>query len=292
MIKLFFKGAAMGAADLVPGVSGGTVALIVGIYRRLITAISRVDSNLVKLVFSRQWRAAWNYIDASFLAVLASGILCSVFALSHMISFLLTDYPYFIWSFFLGLILASTYLLKQNFSLNLTNAIAMVSGAALCLAVSVSGGLQLQVSLVTLFFGAMVAICAMILPGISGSLLLLLMGLYQVVIDSIKNLDLLVISVFALGALSGLLVFSKLLNWMMAHYYAAVTAFLSGLLIGSIPVVWPWKTNFFITAIDAMALPWSIASLSIMEHTVMLILLLSGILLVSKVANGAEHESN
>lgn len=282
----------MGAADLVPGVSGGTIALITGIYQQLITSLSRADTHSLSLFFKGQWKAFWEYINGSFLLVLGLGIISSALVLSHLISYLLEAFPHFVWSLFIGLALGSIVVLFREVKLGVTTAVSLLSGILLCLLVSNSLVASVEVNYLTLFLGAMIAICAMLLPGISGSFILLLLGLYEPVIGIIKNLDIVPLLVFASGAVTGLLCFSKLLKWLMEHYYSVAIAFLCGLLVGSLPSLWPWKLDYSLTSIAAIKAPQHLDSLVVSDHIIMLVLIVSAFIVVDKLANIKQGESD
>lgn len=238
---LYAKGIAMGAADVVPGVSGGTVAFITGIYDELLGSIARVPNALAHLVRGRV-AAAWQEANLTFLLVLFSGILTSIFSLARVITYLLETHPIPVWAFFFGLILVSSHLVAREIQRwNWSRVLSFVLGGAFAYWITVAAPMQWGNDPLSLFFAGAVAICAMILPGISGSFILLLIGLYQVVLGAVKALDLSVLALFAGGCVVGLLSFSRLLNWLLARYRDLTLAFLTGLMLGSLNKVWPWK---------------------------------------------------
>lgn len=238
---LFAKGIAMGAADVVPGVSGGTVAFITGIYDELLRSIASVPEALVQLLRGRVAKA-WQIANVNFLLVLFAGILTSVFSLARLITWLLDTHPIPLWSFFFGLILVSSHLVAREIGRwNWTRVFSFVVGIAFAWWITVASPMQWGSDPLSLFLAGAIAICAMILPGISGSFLLLLMGLYAVVLGAVKSLDLAVLTVFAAGCLVGILSFSRLLSWLLSHYRDLTLAFLTGLMLGSLNKVWPWK---------------------------------------------------
>ena len=243
LLLVFLKGCAMGAADVVPGVSGGTIAFITGIYQRLVTAISRVDLQLLGLLRRAQWRCAWQYLDATFLLVLVAGISTSLFSLAHVISWLLDHYPLLVWSFFVGLVLASALMLALAIKPWRPLLVALLlAGVVLALLVNQLRPLTIsEPSLLYVFGCGMVAICAMLLPGVSGSFLLVVFGIYAATLAAIKHLDLSYIAVFATGAGLGMLGFAKLLAWAMRTLRLQVLAVLTGFLLGSVSLIWPWK---------------------------------------------------
>ena len=240
-LLLILKGMAMGAADVVPGVSGGTVAFITGIYDELLQSLAQLPKAALLLVRGRVIEA-WQCANANFLLVLVSGILVSVLSLVRLITTLLETQPIALWSFFFGLILVSTRIVAREVqSWSLSRGLSAVLGGVFAWWITVAAPVQLEGTPLTLFLAGAVAICAMILPGISGSFILVLLGLYSVVLGAVKELDLLVMAIFASGCLVGLLSFSKLLNWLLHRWRDVTLAFLAGLMLGSLNKVWPWK---------------------------------------------------
>ncbi|MFN3770776.1 MAG: DUF368 domain-containing protein [Ectopseudomonas guguanensis] len=238
---LYAKGMAMGAADVVPGVSGGTIAFISGIYDELLRSIASIPEALMLLLRGRI-KDAWQMANATFLLVLFSGIVTSILTLARVITYLLHHHPIPVWSFFFGLILVSTYLVGREIGRwNWSRAVSFVLGLALAYWITVAAPMQWGSDLPTLFLAGAIAICAMILPGISGSFILLLLGLYSVVLGAVKDLNLLVLAVFASGCLVGLLSFARLLSWLLSRWRDLSLAFLCGLMLGSLNKVWPWK---------------------------------------------------
>lgn len=239
---IYLRGMLMGAADIVPGVSGGTIAFITGIYDRLIAAISAVDHRVAMLLLKGQWRAAGAAIDGAFLLALGLGIITSIASLAHLISWLLVAHPLLVWAFFFGLIAGSALVLVRHVAhwraLTLT---ALALGIAVAAAIALSPGVQLGNGYLALFAAGFIAICAMILPGISGSFILVLLGMYGPVLAVVEALDVPALAVLGAGAVCGLLAFSRLLNWLLTHYHSLCMALLTGFLIGSLLVVWPWK---------------------------------------------------
>lgn len=241
VVMLFLKGMAMGAADVVPGVSGGTIAFISGIYDELLQALARIPEAALQLLRGRV-RAAWQTANGNFLLVLLAGILTSIFSLARLITWLLATHPIPVWSFFFGLILISTYLVgREVLRWNWSRVLTLVAGAAFAYWITVASPMQLQGTPLTIFLAGAVAICAMILPGISGSFILLILGLYAVVLAAVKSLDFTLLAMFAAGCVLGLLCFSRLLSWMLERLRDLTLAFLCGLMLGSLNKVWPWK---------------------------------------------------
>ncbi len=238
---LYIKGMAMGAVDVVPGFSGGTMALITGIYDRLLAALAATPQALGLFVRGRIG-LAWQACDASFLLVLLLGIATSIFSLAKGISYLMEHHPIPLWSFFFGLVMVSVWLVGREVSLwRWDRLLGLVAGTAFAIWITLAAPLQLTADPVTLFFAGALAICAMILPGISGSFILVLLGLYPAVLGALKSFDLPVLAVFALGCLLGLMSFSRLLSWLLERVRDLTLAFLAGIILGSLGKVWPWK---------------------------------------------------
>ena len=232
----------MGAADVVPGVSGGTIAFVSGIYIELIDTIKSVNIQALRVLKSQGPAAAWRHINGNFLVVLLSGILTSLFSLAVVMQFLLAEHPLPLWSFFVGLIVGSViYLLRQYRFSHWREYLLFATGIAIAWGISVAPSVQLEGTLATMFFAGSIALCAMILPGISGSFILMLLGLYPVFIGAIAELQLDILMVFGLGGIIGLAVFSRVLSWLLAHYEVPVIAMMCGFLVGSLNIIWPWK---------------------------------------------------
>jgi putative membrane protein len=232
----------MGAADAVPGVSGGTIAFITGIYQELIQTLSKLGPAVLQIAYKQNIKAAWGYANANFLCVLLLGMLSSLFLLSNVVLFLLTDYPQILWGFFFGLIAASSIVLSKSIEKwNKLSVLFFFCGTLASFILTTMSSSQVEASLLNIFLAGMLAICAMILPGISGSFILLLLGLYTQVLSAVKNFEIVTLTVFAAGCATGLLSFSRLLNWLFDKYQNLVMALLTGFLLGSLNKVWPWK---------------------------------------------------
>lgn len=232
----------MGAADVVPGVSGGTIAFIAGIYERLINGIKSVLPALLALLKHRQFAEFWRVVDGTFLLTLLLGILTSVALFANLINYLLKTHPIPIWAFFLGLIIASVHLVArhvQQWKASLL-VLAMIGFAFGWLITSISP-VEIDPSTLNVFLSGMIAICAMILPGISGSFILLVIGMYTIILGAVMTLDLAILSVFSLGCVVGLLSIANLLSWAFRHYHDITLAVLTGIMLGSLNKVWPWK---------------------------------------------------
>ena len=239
---IFLRGLLMGAADIVPGVSGGTMAFITGIYDTLLSSIRSVDIEFLRKLIKLDIAGAWSHVNGGFLLALLLGIATSIFSLARMISWVLEHHPVPLWAFFFGLILASALvLLGEVGRWSVARVCCLMVGVAVAVFIALSPVLQLDIGLAGVFLSGFLAICAMILPGISGSFILVLLGMYATVLTAIKSFDLVFILVFVVGAGSGLLCFSRLLHWLLHRYHQATMAVLTGFLFGSLAVVWPWK---------------------------------------------------
>ena len=232
----------MGAADVVPGVSGGTIAFITGILDTLLESINKIKPSLFTMLKEQGLKATFEHINGGFLVSLLAGILTSIFSLAKLISWLLVNHPIPIWSFFFGLILISViHVLKQVNGFTFVRAITFLVGAFVAYALTQLPPSHTDINSLTIFIGGAIAICAMVLPGISGSFLLLLLGLYSTVLGAAKGFDIEILSVFAAGALVGLLTFSRLLSALLKKWHNETLTFLTGLMLGTLGKIWPWK---------------------------------------------------
>lgn len=236
------KGVAMGAADVVPGVSGGTIAFISGIYEELIDSISKVNLPTLQLWKKEGFGAMWKELNGNFLLSLVIGIALSIISLAKLIRHLLESQPILIWSFFFGLVLASIiYVAKQITRWNLGTFILLIAGALAAYFITTLTPQTTNASYPYVFLSGALAICAMILPGISGSFILLLLGMYKPVLDAIHEKNISLLATLMLGAVVGILSFSRLLKWLFDHYENLTLAVLTGFIIGSLNKIWPWK---------------------------------------------------
>ncbi len=239
---IVLRGFAMGAADVVPGVSGGTIAFISGIYEEFINAIRSVNLQAIKTWQKEGFKAAWNHINGNFLVALFLGIGTSIVLLAHQISRLLEHYPVLLWSFFFGLIVASVlYVGRTVKKWEAGTFVAMATGAGFAFWITTltpSGNIGEHWYII---LSGAIAVCAMILPGISGSFILVLLGSYQTILTAIDHRDLVMIGWFGLGCIIGLLAFSHVLSWLFRKYHNLTIALLTGFLIGSLNKIWPWK---------------------------------------------------
>jgi putative membrane protein len=240
--SVFLRGMAMGAADIVPGVSGGTIAFITGIYFRLLQAISVIPEATFRHLLKGHFRPFWSACDGTFLLFLLAGVLASIATLAAVISYALYQYPILIWSFFFGLIVASVWHVSRQ--IKAPRAVLWLPfavGAGFAWWVTTLSGMPLQPSS-PMFLGAgALAICAMILPGISGSFILVLLGMYAPVLDAIRTLDFAILGVFAGGCLIGLLSVARIISWAFSRFHDLVLALLIGFMVGALNKVWPWK---------------------------------------------------
>jgi putative membrane protein len=290
-ILLFAKGIAMGAADVVPGVSGGTVAFISGIYDELLRSIASVPAALGMLLRGRVL-AAWQAANATFLLVLLAGILTSVLSLARVITFLLEEHPIPVWSFFFGLILVSAHLVAREIQRwNWSRFVSFAIGTAFAYWITVASPVQWGTDSLSIFFAGSIAICAMILPGISGSFILLLLGLYPFILGAVKGLDINVLMLFASGCLVGIVSFAGLLRWLLVRWRDLTLALLTGLMLGSLNKLWPWKETLTwqadshgqqVPLLQTNLLPGRFAEVSGQDPQLLLAILLAlgGILLV------------
>ena len=231
----------MGAADIVPGVSGGTIALIAGIYEDFVNALKSFSS-VIPVLTKTGIPAAWKHVNGNFLLALFIGIGISLISLVKVIKYTLVEHPILLWSFFFGLILASIYYVGKKVSKwNLSNVLSLLIGAALIFGITTISPAETSTSLAFVFLSGMLAICAMILPGISGAFILVLLGKYAYIIEALSDLKLSVIATFAAGCVVGLLSFSHFLSWMLKRYHNLTIALLTGFMIGSLNKIWPWK---------------------------------------------------
>lgn len=232
----------MGAADVVPGVSGGTVAFIMGIYEELIQSIKSIDLNAMRLLLQLRIAEFWKLINGNFLITLVSGIFVSLISLAKLMLYLLEHHPVSIWSFFFGLILISTPLILRDVKKwNVAAVISFIVGALLAYWITIVSPAETPNNLFFIFCCGAIAICAMILPGISGAFILLLLGKYEFMITALTEFNIPVILVFITGCILGLLGFSHFLNWILKNYRFATLALLAGFMLGSLNKVWPWK---------------------------------------------------
>jgi putative membrane protein len=296
---IFFKGLLMGAADVVPGVSGGTMALITGIYPRLITAIASIGPRTVSVLRKEGLKAAWHSVDGTFLSVLAAGIVTALLSLAHVVGWLLDAYPPVLWAFFFGLILASTVVIRtQVKTWSSGTVVALLGGLAIGLAVSFLSPASTPEALWFVFLSGAIAISAMILPGISGSFLLVLMGKYEFILDAVRAADVTVVGVFLAGILIGLMTGSRIIKVLFARYHDLTLAAVVGIMLGSLAKVWPWKvaTETYLDSdgieqplAESMVLPSTYADGGEASYTIVAVLaFLCALVMVSLISRTSE----
>jgi putative membrane protein len=247
-LLLFFKGFGMGSADVVPGVSGGTIAFIAGIYEELIESINNINLKALTVLRKEGFAPFWKHVNGNFFVVLLSGIAAAIISLAKLITHLLETQPVLIWSFFFGLVFMSIFFVAKRIKKwDVSKILSFIVGAVIAYYITTLPEQPESGALWYIFISGMIAICAMILPGISGSFILLLLGSYAVVLNGIHERNFLLIAVFGVGAITGLLSFSRLLKWMFERFHDITVALLSGFLLGSLNKIWPWKetTSWF-----------------------------------------------
>ncbi|WP_298488553.1 DUF368 domain-containing protein [uncultured Maribacter sp.] len=289
------KGIAMGAADVVPGVSGGTIAFISGIYEELINSINNVRPSLFTTLKNDGLKPFWKHANGNFLAALFLGIFISLFSLATIVSWLLENEPILLWSFFFGLVSASIFFVgKEIEKWNATAVIALIFGAAIAFYITTLPPNENVESLPFLFLSGALAVCAMILPGISGAFILVLLGSYKTILEAVHERNIKIVITVGLGAIFGLLSFAKLLKWMFANYKNITLALLTGFIVGSLNKIWPWKKVLETKVFDDKIIPINEQSISpfsfdgdpkIMFAILLAILGFSLIFIMEKVAN-------
>ncbi|MCK5893942.1 MAG: DUF368 domain-containing protein [Endozoicomonadaceae bacterium] len=264
IVILFLKGALMGAADVVPGVSGGTIAFIVGIYDRLLNSLKTLGPASVSILFRQGVASFWRYIDGTFLAAVLSGVLFSIFTMARLITYGLEVWPILVWSFFFGLVVVSALLILRHITdWNLARFLCFVVGIIVAVFIGyISPRGAVQPEWYTFLWAGALTICAMILPGISGSFILLLLGLYIPVMQAVIDFDIATLLIFVVGCVSGLLLFSRFLSWLLIHCRFSTLAFLVGSMVGSVEKIWPWKQTLSWEPLPINVLPWNYESLT------------------------------
>ncbi len=257
-IYYFLCGLAMGTADTIPGVSGGTIAFITGIYEKLLQNITACDRTFFTLLMKGQFRLAMAKISWDFILPLLLGIITAIFSLANLVIYLMEAHLNFVWAFFFGLILASLLLLLRSLfkipGYNFRSLVLFVVGALFALWLAFSNPIALEHSYIIIFLSGFVAICAMILPGISGAFLLVLLGQYNFILQCVANMELGILALFASGALCGLFSFARLIRWCLEKYYKPCLAFLAGILAGSLAMMFPFTQKPFLLDSENMLL--------------------------------------
>ena len=282
-LTISVKGACMGAADVIPGVSGGTIAFIMGIYDEFVGSIAKFDKTAVGLLFKARFREFWKHINGGFLLAILLGIGVSVVSLAGLMQMLLKDFPIQTWSFFFGLIVASSiFILKEISGWKLAEGLYLASGIVLGVVVCTLSPTQTPDGLWFVFISGAIAICAMILPGISGSFILLILGKYKYIMSAISacvaNVGALwgaegadavlfwesavVVAVFMAGAIVGILSFSKFLHWLLARWHKQTLIVLAGFIVGSLVKIWPWNNPEAVVQVEqtgGLQIGWAVA---------------------------------
>ena len=295
------NGACMGAADVIPGVSGGTIAFIMGIYDEFVGSIARIDSAAVRMLFSGQFRKFWKHINGGFLLSLVLGIGVSVVSLAGLMQMLLSNYPIQTWAFFFGLIVASSLFILRGISgWRVLDGAFLALGIILGAVVCTLSPVQTTDALWFVGLSGALAICAMVLPGISGSFILLILGKYKFIMGAISSFvgnigwiwgasgasasvfweSFIVLAVFLLGAVVGILGFSKFLHWLLARWHKETLVVLAGFILGSLVKVWPWNNPEAVEQVErcgGMQIGWAVA------FAVVGFCLVSGIEIVGKI---------
>jgi putative membrane protein len=238
------KGAAMGAANVIPGVSGGTIALITGIFERIIDAIKQFNIQAIKLLAKGRFKDFAKHVDLKFLLFIFIGIGLAIVSIARLFEFLFVNYPIFIWAFFFGLVLASVYFVAKRIEKwNVVSVLSFISGTAVAISISLLSPAGENAAIWYVFLCGVVAACSMILPGLSGSFVLILMGNYQLMIDAVNRLRWDVLVPTVIGAGVGILVFSRILSWVFKRFRNETIGLLSGFILGSLGILWPWKVE-------------------------------------------------
>ncbi len=267
LLNTVVKGIAMGAANVIPGVSGGTIALITGIFERLIDALKSFDITALRLLLKGKFKEFAEHIDLYFLIALFTGVGIAIISLARLFEFLFKNYPVYIWAFFFGLVLASVYYVAKTVKKwSLSAVISFLAGAAIALTITFLKPGTEDSSFLYLLLCGVVAICSMILPGLSGSFVLLLMGNYKLVmVDAVNEMNLQVLLPVAIGAVGGLLLFSHFLSWLLKKYHNQTIATLAGFILGSLGILWPWKeaiTQTFGEKVKVIGYEWNVPQMN------------------------------
>ncbi|MTI31158.1 DUF368 domain-containing protein [Xanthovirga aplysinae] len=241
-LLLFLKGIGMGGADVVPGVSGGTIALITGIYEELLSSIKSIDIQAFQLLLKFRIAELWKHINGTFLLTLFAGIFFSLVTLSKLVVMAMEHFPIQLWSFFFGLIIISAFMVaKEIKGWHFSTYLAFALGTIIAWLITSAAPSHTPDTEIFTFLAGLIAICAMILPGISGSFILVIMGKYEHIVNALNNMDIIKLLTFAAGCVVGLLSFSRLVSWLLNRYHKLTIAVLSGFMLGSLNKIWPWK---------------------------------------------------
>lgn len=257
----------MGVADVIPGLSGGSVAFITGIYSEMVRSLRAIDREAFELIAKKRYQDFWNKINGTFLVVLFSGIITSLFTLARLVTYLQTKFPILVWSFVFGLVLISALLVLRDIKKwNIGIVAAFICGALVSFGITLLSPTQTPASIWFVFLTGMLSVCALLIPGLSGAFILLLLGKYQYMVNALISFNFLVIIVFLGGCVAGLIGFSRFLTWTLDNYHNATLALLTGFMLGALNKVWPWRqileyvTNSKgeqVPAFDRSILPWN-----------------------------------
>jgi putative membrane protein len=255
--RIILVGLLMGAAEVVPGVSGGTIAFVSGFYERLVNDIQRFTPGLLFSVRKAGVKRLWNILDINFLLLLFGSMLVAILIFARGVSYLLAYQPILIWSFFFGLVVASVFVVSRRLApFNIEMVVSIFFGVMLGLVVTRIAPLEAEVTPLTLFAGGCIAVCAWILPGLSGSFILLVLGLYQSVISAIKHFEFMTLTYVALGCVVGLISFSRVLSLLLQRFHHATVSVMMGFMLGSLVKIWPWKhTTSYQIGTDGRQIP-------------------------------------
>ncbi len=241
-VLLILRGMGMGGADVIPGVSGGTIAFITGIYEELIQSIKSINAKLFQTLFKQGIAAAWKQINGNFLIAVAGGVLISIFSLARVISWLLSNHPMLVWAFFFGLIVGSAiYIGRKIKKWTALSGSLLLAGSILAYYITIATPATTPEQMWFIFLSGAIAFCALVLPGISGAFILVLLGKYEFMLHAVRDFKADLIAVFALGGVLGVILFSNVIAWLFKHHPNATLALLSGFMIGSLNKLWPWK---------------------------------------------------
>jgi len=243
----FLKGFGMGSANVIPGVSGGTIALITGIFERIINAVKSFDNIAIKLLFKGKIKELIKYVDLYFLMSVFFGMIISVISFAHILDYLFTNYPIYVWAYFFGLILASVYFVGKTVEkIDISVIITFIIGASIAITISILNPAEQNDSFLYLVLCGVIAICSMILPGLSGSFILILLGNYELImIDAVNNFEVRILFPVIIGAVIGLIVFSHFLSWIYKKFKNQTISVLTGFILGSLSILWPWKNEVY-----------------------------------------------
>lgn len=287
----FLKGMGVGSANVIPGVSGGTIALITGIFERLINALKSFNLTAIKLFFTGKFREFAKHTDLWFLTSVGCGVLAAILTVARIFEYMFANYPIYLWSFFFGMILVSIYYVGITIEkINFKTVLSFIIGTAIALFITFGTPAKENSNILYLMICGAVATCSMILPGLSGSFVLVLMGNYQLImIDAVNDLNLKILIPVVIGGVVGLLAFSHLLSWIFKNYRDITIAVLTGFILGSMPIIWPWKNDvitYFGSEAKVTGYDYYLPELN-MEFAIALVILLIGagiIVLTEKMA--------